>query len=123
MRDWLYVDDHVRALFLVMTQGRVGETYNIGGANELSNLAVVYQICDLLEELVPTHPQAFVINGIGFRGLIEHVTDRPGHDVRYAIDASKILRELGWQPLESFDSGLRKTVEWIVARYFNAPIE
>lgn len=123
MRDWLYVDDHVRALFLVMTQGRVGETYNIGGANELSNLAVVYQICDLLEELVLTHPQAFVINGIGFRGLIEHVTDRPGHDVRYAIDASKILRELGWQPLESFDSGLRKTVEWIVARYFNAPIE
>lgn len=123
VRDWLYVDDHVRALFLVMTQGRVGETYNIGGANELSNLAVVYQICDLLEELVPTHPQAFVINGIGFRGLIEHVTDRAGHDVRYAIDASKIQRELGWQPLESFDSGLRKTVEWIVARYFNAQIE
>lgn len=123
VRDWLYVDDHVRALFLVITQGRVGETYNIGGANERSNLAVVYQICDLLEELVPTHPQAFVINGIGFRGLIEHVTDRPGHDVRYAIDASKIQRELGWQPLESFDSGLRKTVEWIVARYFNAPIE
>lgn len=121
VRDWLYVDDHVRALFLVITQGRVGETYNIGGANERSNLAVVYQICDLLEELVPTHPQAFVINGIGFRGLIEHVTDRPGHDVRYAIDASKIQRELGWQPLESFDSGLRKTVEWIVARYFNAP--
>ncbi|MCU8022008.1 GDP-mannose 4,6-dehydratase [Shewanella sp. SM103] len=113
----------MRALFLVMTQGRVGETYNIGGANELSNLAVVYQICDLLEELVLTHPQALVINGIGFRGLIEHVTDRPWHDVRYAIDASKILRELGWQPLESFDSGLRKTVEWIVARYFNAPIE
>lgn len=123
VRDWLYVDDHVRALFLVMTQGRVGETYNIGGANELSNLAVVYQICDLLEELVPTHPQAFVINGIGFRGLIEHVTDRPEHDVRYAIDASKIQRELGWEPLESFDSGLRKTVEWIVARYFNAQIE
>lgn len=121
VRDWLYVDDHVRALFLVITQGRVGETYNIGGANELSNLAVVYQICDLLEKLVPTHPQAFVINGVGFRGLIEHVTDRPGHDVRYAIDASKIQRELGWQPLESFDSGLRKTVEWIVARYFNAP--
>lgn len=123
VRDWLYVDDHVRVLFLVITQGRVGETYNIGGANELSNLAVVYQICDLLEKLVPTHPQAFVINGVGFRGLIEHVTDRPGHDVRYAIDASKIQRELGWQPLESFDSGLRKTVEWIVARYFNAQIE
>ncbi len=123
VRDWLYVDDHVCALFLVMTQGRVGETYNIGGANELSNLAVVYQICDFLEELVPTHPQASVINGVGFRGLIEHVTDRPGHDVRYAIDASKIQRELGWQPLESFDSGLRKTVEWIVARYFNTQIE
>ncbi|MGI2197928.1 dTDP-glucose 4,6-dehydratase [Shewanella baltica] len=120
VRDWLYVDDHVRALFLVVTQGRVGETYNIGGANERSNLAVVYQICDLLEELVPTHGQAYGVNGVGFRGLIQYVTDRPGHDMRYAIDASKIQRELGWQPLASFDSGLRKTIEWIVARYYKA---
>ncbi|MGI1970348.1 dTDP-glucose 4,6-dehydratase [Shewanella baltica] len=117
VRDWLYVDDHVRALFLVVTQGKVGETYNIGGTNERSNLEVVHQICDLLEELVPTHGQAFAADGVGFRSLVEHVTDRAGHDVRYAIDASKIQRELGWQPLESFDSGLRKTVEWIVARY------
>lgn len=114
IRDWLYVDDHVRALFLVATQGRVGETYNIGGVNERSNIEVVHQICDLLEELAPSHPQAFTVNGVGFRGLIEHVTDRPGHDVRYAIDTNKLQRELGWQPLESFDSGLRKTVEWIV---------
>ncbi|PTA50712.1 dTDP-glucose 4,6-dehydratase [Shewanella morhuae] len=114
VRDWLYVDDHVRALLLVVTQGRVGETYNIGGTNERSNLEVVYQICDLLEELVPHHPQALCVNGDGFRSLIKYVTDRPGHDVRYAIDASKILQELGWQPLESFNSGLRKTVEWLV---------
>ncbi|MDT3306356.1 dTDP-glucose 4,6-dehydratase [Shewanella vaxholmensis] len=120
VRDWLYVDDHVRALFLVVTQGKVGETYNIGGTNERSNLEVVHQICDLLEELVPTHAQALAADGVGFRGLIQHVTDRPGHDMRYAIDASKILRELGWQPLESFDSGLRKTIEWIVARYYKA---
>ena len=120
VRDWLYVDDHVRALFLVVTQGKVGETYNIGGTNEQSNLEVVHQICDLLEELVPTHGQAHGVNGVGFRGLIQHVTDRLGHDVRYAIDASKIQRELGWQPLESFDSGLRKTIEWIVARYHKA---
>ncbi|MCS6095013.1 dTDP-glucose 4,6-dehydratase [Shewanella baltica] len=117
VRDWLYVDDHVRALFLVVTQGKVGETYNIGGTNERSNLEVVHQICDLLEELVPTHAQALAADGVGFRSLIEHVTDSAGHDVRYAIDASKIQRELGWQPLESFDSSLRKTVEWIVARY------
>ncbi|MDT3336866.1 dTDP-glucose 4,6-dehydratase [Shewanella sp. SP1S1-7] len=114
VRDWLYVDDHVKALFLVVTEGQLGETYNIGGSNEYTNLAVVQRICDLLEELVPTHPQSLAMSGIGFRDLIQHVVDRPGHDVRYAIDASKIQRELGWQPLESFDSGLRKTVEWIV---------
>ncbi|BDA59951.1 dTDP-glucose 4,6-dehydratase 2 [Shewanella putrefaciens] len=114
VRDWLYVDDHVKALFLVATEGQLGETYNIGGSNEYTNLAVVQRICDLLEELVPTHPQSLTMSGMGFRDLIQHVADRPGHDVRYAIDASKIQRELGWQPLESFDSGLRKTVEWIV---------
>ncbi len=81
---------------------------------------MVQLICDFLEELVPTHGQAYGVNGVGFRGLIQHVTDRPGHDVRYAIDSSKIQQELGWQPLESFDSGLRKTIEWIVARYHKA---
>ncbi|ABM24315.1 dTDP-glucose 4,6-dehydratase [Shewanella sp. W3-18-1] len=101
-------------MFLVATQGRLGQTYNIGGSNERSNIEVVQKICDLLEELAPTHPHAFAVNGIGFRGLIQHVEDRPGYDVRYAIDASKLEHELGWQPYESFESGLRKTVKWIV---------
>lgn len=114
VRDWLYVDDHVKALFLVATEGRLGDTYNIGGSCEQTNLTVVRQICALLEELVPTHPQSLAMGSAGFADLILYVVDRPGHDVRYAIDASKIQRELGWQPLESFDSGLRKTVAWIV---------
>ncbi|MGL4833063.1 MAG: GDP-mannose 4,6-dehydratase, partial [Shewanella sp.] len=105
------------ALWLVATQGQLGQTYNIGGLNERSNLEVVQHICDLLEELVPTHPQSLAMNGLGFRQLIHHVVDRPGHDVRYAIDASKIQRELGWQPLTAFDSGLKKTIEWLVAQY------
>ncbi|MGL4899823.1 MAG: dTDP-glucose 4,6-dehydratase [Shewanella sp.] len=117
VRDWLYVEDHVNALWLVATQGQLGQTYNIGGLNERSNLEVVQHICDLLEELVPTHPQSLAMNGLGFRQLIHHVVDRPGHDVRYAIDASKIQRELGWQPLTAFDSGLKKTIEWLVAQY------
>lgn len=105
VRDWLYVDDHVRALVEVVTRGKVGETYNIGGHNEKQNIEVVQAICDLLEELVPTKDAAY-------RDLITHVTDRPGHDIRYAIDASKIENELGWNPQETFESGLRKTVEW-----------
>jgi dTDP-glucose 4,6-dehydratase len=108
VRDWLYVEDHARALYLVMRTGKVGETYNIGGHNELSNLQVVYQLCELLEKLVPAHPPGIK----AYRDLITHVTDRPGHDQRYAIDAGKIQRELGWIPQESFVTGLRKTVQW-----------
>ncbi|MEZ8101221.1 dTDP-glucose 4,6-dehydratase [Vibrio bivalvicida] len=108
VRDWLYVDDHARALYAVLTKGDIGETYNIGGHNEKANIDVVKEICRLLEELVPNKP-----HGVGqYSDLITYVTDRPGHDVRYAIDASKIEQELGWIPAESFESGLRKTVEW-----------
>ncbi|WP_437611530.1 dTDP-glucose 4,6-dehydratase [Erwinia sp. V71] len=110
IRDWLYVEDHARALYLVMTQGRPGETYNIGGHNERRNIEVVESLCMLLEELAP-HKPAGVQH---YRDLITHVADRPGHDLRYAIDASKIERELGWRPQETFDSGLRKTVSWFL---------
>ena len=108
IRDWLYVEDHAKALFKVVTEGEIGETYNIGGHNEKTNLEVVQTICDLLEELAPEKP-----SGIDkYRDLIAFVKDRPGHDTRYAIDASKIERELGWVPEETFDTGLRKTVQW-----------
>jgi len=111
IRDWLYVEDHARALYLVATEGTPGETWNIGGHNERKNLDVVTTICDLLEELVPVKP-----HGIQqYRDLITRVPDRPGHDLRYAIDASKIERELGWAPQETFESGIRKTVEWYLA--------
>ena len=108
IRDWLFVEDHARALYTVVTQGQVGETYNIGGHNEKANIDVVLTICSLLEELAPNKPQGVE----RYRDLITYVKDRPGHDVRYAIDASKIERELGWTPKESFETGLRKTVEW-----------
>ncbi|RLM23414.1 dTDP-glucose 4,6-dehydratase [Brenneria goodwinii] len=108
IRDWLFVEDHARALYKVVTEGVVGETYNIGGHNERKNIEVVQTICDLLEELAPNKPA-----GVRhYRDLITYVKDRPGHDMRYAIDAGKIERELGWRPQETFESGMKKTVSW-----------
>lgn len=109
IRDWLYVEDHARALFTVIIRGIPGETYNIGGHNEKQNIEVVHQVCDLLDELSPRD------DGKSYREQITFVPDRPGHDLRYAIDASKINRELGWKPLETFESGIRKTVLWYLA--------
>lgn len=108
VRDWLYVEDHARALCLVVKEGVVGETYNIGGHNEKRNIEVVRAICQLLEELRPQKPAGVA----RYEDLITFVADRPGHDLRYAIDAGKIQRELGWKPAETFESGLRKTVRW-----------
>jgi dTDP-glucose 4,6-dehydratase len=107
VRDWLYVEDHARALWTVATRGVVGETYNIGGHNEQRNLDVVNTICELLEKHAPRAAAT-----AAYSSLITFVKDRPGHDARYAIDASKIERELGWVPQETFDSGLEKTVRW-----------
>ncbi|AIM20125.1 dTDP-glucose 4,6-dehydratase [Serratia sp. CY52157] len=111
VRDWLYVEDHARALYKVVTEGAVGETYNIGGHNERKNIEVVQTICALLDELVPNKPGDIA----HYADLITFVTDRPGHDMRYAIDAAKIDAELGWKPQETFESGIRKTVEWYLA--------
>ena len=107
IRDWLYVEDHARALYKVVTEGKVGETYNIGGHNEKQNLEVVQTICRILDSLVPKNTP--------YAEQITYVTDRPGHDRRYAIDASKMSAELNWQPQETFETGLRKTVEWYLA--------
>jgi len=112
IRDWLYVEDHAEALLRAVEQGQPGETYNIGGANERKNIEVVEAICDLIDELRPN------AGGPSRRELITYVTDRPGHDLRYAIDAGKIARELGWRPRETFESGLKKTVQWYLD---NAP--
>jgi dTDP-glucose 4,6-dehydratase len=106
VRDWLYVGDHCSAIQAVLEHGRPGETYNVGGCNEMENIAVVRTICRLLDELRPASPYR------PHEALIQFVKDRPGHDRRYAIDISKIQRELGWRPAESFESGMRKTVEW-----------
>ncbi|MEZ5756623.1 MAG: dTDP-glucose 4,6-dehydratase [Emcibacteraceae bacterium] len=108
VRDWLYVEDHVKALYLVATKGKVGETYNIGGHNEKTNLSVVETICALLEQLEPEKPEGVK----NYKDLITYVKDRPGHDLRYAIDATKIKNELGWVPEETFESGMMKTVKW-----------
>ncbi|GIU37023.1 dTDP-glucose 4,6-dehydratase [Shewanella hafniensis] len=107
IRDWLYVEDHARALYKVVTEGKIGETYNIGGHNEKRNLEVVQTICSILDSLVPQNTP--------YAEQITYVTDRPGHDRRYAIDASKMNAELDWQPQETFETGLRKTVEWYLA--------
>ena len=116
VRDWLYVEDHAFALHQVITEGAIGQTYNIGGHNEKQNIEVVRVICDLLEELKPDSSFSMASgNKGGFKSLITFVKDRPGHDVRYAIDASKIQKELGWTPEESFESGIRKTVIWYLA--------
>jgi dTDP-glucose 4,6-dehydratase len=137
IRDWLHVEDHARALYKVVTEGQIGETYNIGGHNEKTNLEVVHRLCEILDELVPQSgsPRDFVarddVGSASLRGgkadeaihtpkahkksykdLITYVADRPGHDQRYAIDASKIQKDLGWVPAETFETGLRKTVEW-----------
>ncbi len=109
VRDWLYVEDHCRAVMKVLADGRVGETYNIGGSTEKTNLDVVQQICNVLDDVAPRNDDR------SYREQIEFVTDRPGHDRRYAIDASKVQSELGWSPAESFDSGIRKTIDWYVS--------
>ena len=109
IRDWLFVEDHARALYKVVTEGKVGETYNIGGHNEKQNIEVVKTICHILDELKPQE------NGQLYESLITFVKDRPGHDLRYAIDARKIANELNWTPTETFDSGIRKTVEWYLS--------
>lgn len=111
IRDWLYVEDHARALYAVISKGAVGQTYNIGGHNEKQNIEVVELICELLEELAAQKPPEVV----RYRDLITFVADRPGHDIRYAIDASKIENDLGWVPEESFETGLRKTVQWYLS--------
>jgi dTDP-glucose 4,6-dehydratase len=113
IRDWLYVEDHARALVTVLEAGTIGETYNIGGHNERQNIDVVKTICQILEELAADNENSLLSGKEGgFEALIEYVKDRPGHDLRYAIDASKMQRELGWVPVETFESGIRKTVEW-----------
>lgn len=120
IRDWLYVEDHARALYKVVTEGEVGETYNIGGHNEKQNIEVVKTICEILDEL---HPMTDLTVGrsLGrqrmhsYNSLITYVTDRPGHDRRYAIDASKISKELNWMPEETFETGLRQTIKWYLA--------
>jgi len=111
IRDWLFVDDHAKALWLVLREGKVGETYNIGGHNEKTNLDVVHQLCKILDELLPNSPY------FPHNSLITFVKDRPGHDQRYAIDASKIQRELGWKPEETFETGLKKTVQWYLENH------
>jgi dTDP-glucose 4,6-dehydratase len=109
IRDWLYVKDHCSAIREVLARGRLGEVYNVGGWNEKPNLDIVYTLCQLLDELRPK------ADGTSYQSQITYVTDRPGHDRRYAVDASKIERELGWRPLETFETGIRKTVAWYLA--------
>ena len=109
VRDWLYVEDHCRGIMTVLDQGIPGETYNIGGHNEKTNLSIVHKLCDILDNKRPRP------DGKSYREQITYVKDRPGHDLRYAIDASKIQRELGWVPSETFETGIVKTVDWYLA--------
>ena len=109
IRDWLYVEDHARAIWLVLRQGRTGETYNIGGLNEMPNIEIVRTICRLLDARSPRP------DGTSYAQQVTYVQDRPGHDRRYAIDCAKIKRELGWSPLESFATGIAKTVDWYLS--------
>ena len=108
IRDWLYVEDHARALYKVATEGKIGETYNIGGHNERKNIDVVKTICSILDGIIADKPKGIA----SFAELITFVTDRPGHDMRYAIDATKIKNDLGWVPQETFETGIEKTVHW-----------
>lgn len=115
IRDWLYVEDHARALCLVLEKGRIGQTYNIGGHCEMENIAVVRKICDILDELSPVskfQDSSLKAKEAGYSSLITYVPDRPGHDLRYAMNAGKIEKDLGWTPEETFDTGIRKTVKW-----------
>ncbi len=128
IRDWLYVEDHAEALFTVLTKGKVGETYNIGGNNEKRNIEIVTTICEILDEVIPINNNASIqqssLHIQHYKELIMFVEDRPGHDRRYAIDASKIKHELGWTPKETFDSGIRKTVEWYLEnRWWWQPLQ
>ena len=107
IRDWLYVDDHAKALWLVWSKGQVGQGYNVGGRNERQNIDVVKTVCSILDELAPDKKP-----NDGYASLISYVADRPGHDLRYAIDATKLETELGWKAEENFDSGIRKTIQW-----------
>lgn len=121
VRDWLYVEDHCDALCLVLEKGIVGETYNIGGRSEKANIEVVTEICDILEEVLPVKKNPFINKGTttisSYRDLITFVPDRPGHDRRYGLETSKIEKNLGWHPKESFESGLRKTVRWYIDNF------
>ncbi|WP_333609580.1 dTDP-glucose 4,6-dehydratase, partial [Arsukibacterium sp.] len=121
VRDWVYVDDHARALWLVYSKGRIGDTYNIGGHNEVQNIDLVKAICELMDELAPIHERGYPLN-TQHSTLITHVKDRPGHDQRYAIDASKLQRELGWVPTETFSTGLKKTVQWYLQYLHNGTV-
>ena len=106
IRDWLYVEDHCKAINLILQEGAIGDTYNIGGNNEISNINIVESICTILDKLKPSN------SGKSYKQLISFVKDRPGHDFRYAINTTKIKKDLNWEPKETFDSGLRKTIKW-----------
>lgn len=120
IRDWLYVEDHCAGICRVLEAGACGETYNIGGWNEKANIDIVRTVCHLLDEMAPASERKVINQSTGkvvksYDELITHVADRPGHDLRYAIDAGKIERELGWKPVETFESGIRKTVAWYLS--------